>query len=86
MKKRILIIVGVIILILVSFGLFTSYVDSARVRNGVEPKYVIKLVNKSGNKVTYYGLGYKVKMEKNISAEIGPILVKVEMYIFDKLI
>lgn len=60
MKKKVLVIVGVIFIILIALGLFTSYVDSARVRNGVEPKYVIKLVNESGSKVTYYGLGYKV--------------------------
>ena len=60
MKKKILVIVGVILVILIALGLFTSYVDSARVRNGIEPKYVIKLVNESGSKVTYYGLGFKV--------------------------
>ena len=60
MKKKILIIVGVIVLILLATGLFTSYIDSARVRNGIEPKYVIKLVDKTGSKITYYGLGYKV--------------------------
>ena len=59
MKKKVLVIVGVIFIILIGAGLFTSYVDSARVRNGIEPKYVIKLVNESGSKVTYYGLGYK---------------------------
>ena len=35
---------------------------------------------------TYYGLGYKVEVEKNISAEYGLQLVKVEMYMFDKFI
>ena len=60
MKKKILVIISIIIVILLSIGLITSYIDSARVRNGVEPKYVIKLVNKEGNKVTYYGLFYKV--------------------------
>ena len=60
MKRKVLVIIGVIFVIFISLGLFTSYKDSARVRNGIEPKYVIKLVNKSGSKVTYYGLGYKV--------------------------
>ena len=60
MKKKILIIIGVILLILLVTGLFTNYIDSARVRNSIEPKYVIKLVDKIGSKVTYYGLGYKV--------------------------
>ena len=40
--------------------MFTSYVDSARVRNNVEPKYTIKIITDGGNKITYWGLGYKV--------------------------
>ena len=48
------------IIILVVAGLVTSYIDSARVRNGVEPKYTIKIISDNGNKVTYWGLGYKV--------------------------
>ena len=60
MKKKVLIIVGILVAILVVAGLITSYADSARVRNGVEPKYVIKIVTDGGNKVTYWGLGYKV--------------------------
>ena len=60
MKKKVLIIISVVVIILLSVGIITSYLDSARVRNGVEPKYVIKVINKTGNKVTYYGLGYKV--------------------------
>jgi len=57
MKKKIIIIMIISIL---SLALFTHYVDSARVRNGVEPKFTIKLVSDGGNKVTYWGLGYKV--------------------------
>lgn len=89
MKKKVSIIIGAIILIFVSLGLFTSYVDSARVRNGVEPKYVIKLVNKSGNKVTYYGLGYKViryvsvspnePYKNNIGVKYGSWFMKYEL-------
>ena len=67
MKKKSLIIVSIIILILLITCLFTSYIDSARVRNGVEPKYVIKLVNKSDNKVTYLGLGYKIILYPSVS-------------------
>jgi len=39
-----------------------------------------------GGSGIYYGLGYQVKVEKNISAEDGPELIKVEMYMFDKFI
>lgn len=67
MKKKTLIITGIIISILVIIGLFTSYVDSARVRNGVEPKHVIKIITDGGNKVTYWGLGYKVVRYPSVS-------------------
>lgn len=63
MKKKtriILIITGIIVALLIAAGLVTSYADSARVRNGVEPKFTIKIVTDGGNKVTYWGLGYKV--------------------------
>ena len=44
MKKKVLIITGIIIVILIAAGLVTSYIDMARVRNSVEPKYTIKIV------------------------------------------
>jgi len=67
MKKKILIIASITIAILVFAGLLTSYIDSARVRNSVEPKYTIKLVSDNGNKVTYWGLGYKVIRYPSVS-------------------
>lgn len=60
MKKKSLIITGIIIIILVVTGLVTSYIDSARVRNSVEPRFVIKITTDGGNKITYWGLGYKI--------------------------
>ena len=45
MKKKtriILIITGIIVALLIAAGLVTSYADSARVRNGVEPKFTIR--------------------------------------------
>ena len=45
MKKKVLIVTGIILAILVVAGLVTSYADSARVRNGVEPKFTIKIVS-----------------------------------------
>lgn len=65
--KKVLIIISIVFLILVVVGLVTSYADSARVRNGVEPKHVIKIVSKNGNKVTYWGLGYKVVRYLSVS-------------------
>ncbi|MBR6504516.1 MAG: hypothetical protein IKT41_02170 [Clostridia bacterium] len=58
MKKKFIIIAFIIILVVA--GLVTSYIDSARVRNGVEPMYTIKIISDNGNKVTYWGVGYKV--------------------------
>lgn len=60
MKKKAIIVFSVLAAILLSFSLFTSYIDSARVRNSVEPKYTVKIVSDNGAKVTYWGLGYKV--------------------------
>ena len=67
MKKKTLIVIGIIIIILFIVGLFTSYIDSARVRNSVEPKYVIKIISEDGNKVTYWGLGYKIIRYPSVS-------------------
>lgn len=65
MKRKVLIIIVIVVTLLIGFGLITSYIDSARVRNSVEPKFTIKIVN--GNKVTYIGLGYKVIRYPSIS-------------------
>ncbi len=58
--KKILVIIGAIFVFLLIAGLITSYLDSARVRTNMEPKFVIKTISKNGDKVTYWGLGYKV--------------------------
>ena len=49
MQKKVLIIIGIIFAILVAVGLVTSYIDMARVRNSVEPKYTLKIVTDGGN-------------------------------------
>lgn len=67
MKKKSLIITGIIIIILVVTGLVTSYIDSARVRNSVEPRFVIKITTDGGNKITYWGLGYKIVRYPSVS-------------------
>ena len=59
-NKKILIILSIVFVLLIAVGLVTSYMDSARVRNGVEPKFTIKIATDGGNKITYWGLGYKV--------------------------
>lgn len=66
MKKKVFVLLGILIL-LVSTSLITSYADSARVRNSVEPKHTIKIVSDNGNRVTYWGLGYKVIRYPSVS-------------------
>ncbi len=65
--KKIFIFLGILVVLLVSTSLVTSYIDSARVRNSVEPKCTVKIVSEDGNKVTYWGLGYKVIRYPSVS-------------------
>lgn len=67
MKKKVLLIIGIVFAILIVIGLVTSYIDMARVRNSTEPKFTIKIVTDGGNKVTYWGLGYKVIRYPSVS-------------------
>lgn len=59
MKKKIIISISIVLILLIGFGIYSYYIDSARVRNNVEPKFTIKTISHDGNKVTYWGLGYK---------------------------
>ncbi len=89
MKKKLLIIVVIIIICLFIIGVVTSYLDSARVRNNMEPKYTIKIVSEDGRKVTYLGLGYKVirytgvspnePFKNNIGAKYGNWFMNYEL-------
>lgn len=67
MKNKKIIVIGIICLILVVVGLVTTYIDGARVRNSIEPKFAIKITTDGGNKVTYWGLGYKVVRYPSVS-------------------
>lgn len=89
MRKKNIIIVFIILCLLIILGLITSYIDSARVRNAVEPKYTIKFVTDNGSKVTYIGLGYKVirytsvspnePYKNNIGVKYGSWFMKYEL-------
>lgn len=83
MKKILIsIIISLIVLWAVIFG-----IDYLRCSHFKEPIFVKAGVTADdGGSGIYYGLGYKVKIEKTLSAEYGPTLVKVEMYMFDKFI
>lgn len=67
MKKKMFVILSIIVVALILAALVTSYADSARVRNTVEPKHTIKIVSENGTKVTYWGLGYKVVRYPSVS-------------------
>lgn len=66
-KKIIIIIISILLIIVLVAGLITSYIDGGRVSAGLEPKCTIKVINKDGSKVTYWGLGYKVVRYVSIS-------------------
>ena len=89
MKKKIGIGVGIFVIILIIAGIITNYVDGGRVRTGNEPKCCVKIVSNDGNKVTYWGLGYKVvryvgvstdePYENNIGVKMGSWFMKYEL-------
>ena len=89
MKKKICIMIGVILGVIIIAGIITNYVDSGRVGTGHEPKYCIKIVSNDGSKVTYWGLGYKVvryvgvspkeSYESNIGVKMGNWFMKYEL-------
>lgn len=89
MKKKIFISLGLILTIFIVAGIITNYADSGRVTTGHEPKYCIKVVSNDGNKVTYWGLGYKViryvgvspnePYENNIGTKMGSWFMKYEL-------
>lgn len=82
--KKILLIVIAILLILWAV---IFVVDYSRCNNFKEPIFVVASnTADDGGSGIYYGLGYKVNIEKTISAEYGPTLLKVEMYMFNKFI
>lgn len=86
MKKSSKIVISVIVVLIVLWGII-FFIDYSRCSHFKEPIFVISGVTADdGGSGTYYGLGYKVKIEKTISAEYGPTLLKVEMYMFNKFI
>lgn len=66
MKKKIVVLIVVLSLVIL-ISRITNYIDGARVRAGMEPKCVVKLITDGGNKVTYWGLGYKVVRYPSVS-------------------
>jgi len=96
MKKKVIAIVSfIILLILVVLGVLAKYVDTGRVATNNEPKYCIKIVSDGGNKVTYWGLGYKVirypavspnePYKNNLGAKMGGWFMRYELTGHDEL-
>lgn len=89
MKKKIIIGIVITLVVLIVLGIITNYIDSGRVTTGHEPKWCIKVINNSGSKVTYWGLGYKViryvgvspqePYESNIGVKMGNWFMKYEL-------
>ncbi len=88
MKKKGFIIIISVLLILIILSLVTKYIDTANVTTGHEPKCCIKIVSQDGNRVTYWGLGYKVvryvgvspkePYKNNIGVKMGSWFMKYE--------
>ena len=89
MKKKMCISVIIAIIVIIIAGIITNYIDSGRVTTGNEPKYCIKIISNDGNKVTYWGLGYKViryvgvspnePYENNIGAKMESWFMKYDL-------
>ena len=68
MKNKKVFIIGTIIIgILLVLTFITNYIDKGRVSTGHEPKFTIKIATDGGNKITYWGLGYKVVRYPGVS-------------------
>lgn len=86
MNKKLKILVIILLVLLIGWGIIFG-IDYFRVANFKMPIFVrAGETADDGGSGTYYGLGYRVEVEKNISAEYGIYLEKIEMYMFDKII
>ena len=86
MNKTLKIIIGIILIILVLWGII-FFIDYNRCSNLKMPIFVkAKITADDGGSGTYYGLGYKVEVKKHLSAEYGVQLVSTEMYVGNKCI
>ena len=83
MKK---IVIAILVVLVVLWGVM-FFIDYSRCSHLKEPIFVVAGVTADdGGSGIYYGLGYKVKMEKRILPEYGPTLLKIDMYLFDMFI
>lgn len=87
-KKRVIKIIQCIFVICIITWLGIFITDYIRCGSLKEPVFVVASNNiqDDGGSGTYYGLGYVIKMQKQISAEYGVRLLAVEMRMFNKVI
>lgn len=86
MNKKLKVLLIIVLSLILLWGVVFA-IDYFRCSNLKMPIFVIpgETVDDGGSG-TYYGLGYSVDVEKNISAEYGIQIESVEMYIFDKFV
>lgn len=85
--KKFLKVLGIILLSLIVLWCIIFTVDYIRCKNFKMPIFVVPgETQDNGGSGIYYGLGYKVEIEKYLSAEYGAQLTKLEMYMFDKFL
>ena len=73
MNKKLKILVIILLVLLISWGIIFG-IDYFRVANFKMPIFVISngVTADDGGSGTYYGIGYRVEVEKNVSAIITP--------------
>lgn len=86
MNKKLKVLLIIVLSLILLWGVLFA-IDYFRCSNLKMPIFVIPgETADDGGSGTYYGLGYSVDVEKNISAEYGVQIENVEMYIFDKFV
>ena len=86
MNKKIKVILIIVLSLILLWGVIFA-IDYIRCSNLKMPIFVIpgETADDGGSGI-YYGLGYSVDVEKNISADYGEQIESVEMYICDKFV
>ena len=86
MNQKLKVLLIIVLSLILLWGVVFA-IDYFRCSNLKMPIFVIPgETADDGGSGTYYGLGYSVDVEKNISAEYGVQIESVEMYIFDKFV
>ena len=77
-----------VLAILIAVWICLFITDYIRCGSLKEPLFVVASddVKKDGGSGTYYGLGYTVKIEKDVTTVYGVRLLSVEMWMFDRVI